>query len=152
MGDLTSVDEILDFAIQNEQSAVDLYTDLAKKIDRPEASAIFLEYADEERAHKAKLEKVKSGKTFLNSNEPVLDLNITYYSVEQQEIGDKPDHQAVLLYAMNLEKAAFKLYSDLAAKTDNEDVKDLFLGLAKEEAKHKLRFEVEYDQEILTHN
>jgi rubrerythrin len=46
---------------------------------------------------------------------------------------------------MKKEKAAFKLYSDLASSTDDENVKTMFLALAQAEAKHKLRFEIEYD-------
>jgi rubrerythrin len=53
---------------------------------------------------------------------------------------------------MKQEKAAFRLYTDLAASTDDDAVRDLFLGLAQEEAKHKLRFEVEYDEDFLRHN
>ena len=50
------------------------------------------------------------------------------------------------------EKSAFRLYSDLAASVDDNQLKLTFLGLAQEEAKHKLRFEVEYDENILAEN
>jgi len=53
---------------------------------------------------------------------------------------------------MKREKAAFKLYSDLAEQVGDQQTKDLFLSLAEEEAKHKLRFEVEYDEVILKDN
>jgi len=53
---------------------------------------------------------------------------------------------------MKKEKAAFKLYTDLAAAVSSADLKNTFLSLAQEEAKHKLRFEVEYDNEIMGEN
>jgi rubrerythrin len=59
------------------------------------------------------------------------------------------DYQSVLTIAMKKEKAAFKLYSQLAAQTVDQEIKEVFLSLAQEEAKHKLRFELEYDEEIL---
>ena len=62
------------------------------------------------------------------------------------------DYQHALIFAMKAEKAAYKLYAGLAETTDDPFLKDLFLGLAQEEAKHKLRFEVEYDDQILTEN
>ena len=62
------------------------------------------------------------------------------------------DYQQALILAMKKEKAAFKLYHDLAAKVEDDSIKDLFLGLAQEEAKHKLRFEIEYDEVILKDN
>ena len=53
-----------------------------------------------------------------------------------------------LIVAMKKEKAAFKLYIDLAAATQDEKIKIVFLELAQEEAKHKLRFEIEYDDSM----
>ena len=47
------------------------------------------------------------------------------------------------------EKAAFHLYTDLADVVENQTQKETFLSLAQEEAKHKLRFEIEYDATIL---
>jgi rubrerythrin len=151
MTNLTTVDEILDFAIQNEQDAVDLYTGLAEKSEAKAVKADFLHYADEERGHKAKLIRVKEGKKLLDASTAVQDLKIADYTVDV-ELGENPDYQSVLLFAMKQEKAAFRLYSDLAALAPTADLKELLLGLAQEEAKHKLRFEVEYDNNILTEN
>ena len=60
--------------------------------------------------------------------------------------------QEALILAMKKEKVAFKLYTDLAAAVSSADLKNTFLSLAQEEAKHKLRFEVEYDNEIMGEN
>jgi rubrerythrin len=59
------------------------------------------------------------------------------------------NYQDALVLAMKKEKAAFRLYLDLANEVQSEDQKDLFLALAQEEAKHKLRFEIEYDEVVL---
>jgi len=53
---------------------------------------------------------------------------------------------------MKKEKAAFRMYNDLASKAKKPELKALFLNLAQEEAKHKLRFEVEYDEHFLPEN
>ena len=42
--------------------------------------------------------------------------------------------------------------TDLAALADDAELKAIFEALAQEEAKHKLRFEVEYDERILIEN
>ncbi len=151
MSNFENTDQILDFAIKNEQDAVDLYTDLASRTDSPAVKAEFLQFANEERGHKAKLEKVKGGRRLLNANAKVQDLKIADYTVEVS-LGNTPDYQSVLLFAMKQEKAAFRLYTDLAKYTDDADLKDLLLGLAQEEAKHKLKFEIEYDEQILKEN
>ena len=151
MAPLNTVDEILDFAIQNEQNAADLYTDLAGKTKSAAVKAEFEEYADEERGHKAKLENVKAGRQLLDANSRIQDLKISDYTVDV-DLGENPDYQSVLLFAMKQEKAAFKLYTDLAGMTQDPAVKALLLGLAQEEAKHKLRFEIEYDDNVLKEN
>ncbi|MDJ0762599.1 MAG: ferritin family protein [Myxococcota bacterium] len=152
MSTFANVDEILDFAIEGEQAAVDLYMGLAAQAKNPTIKKTFEEYAQEERGHKAKLQEVKAGKRLIiPSNKPVLDLKISDYTVEE-EIGTDADYQSVLLFAMKKEKAAFKLYTDLASRTEDAGIQNLLLGLAQEEAKHKLRFEIEYDEHILVEN
>lgn len=145
------INEILDFAIKNEVEAYEFYTDLAGKMDKQYMKKIFLDFAKEEQRHKAKLEGVKKGETFGPTNKKILDLKLAEYMVEV-EADEDLDYQKALILAMKKEKSAYKLYADLAEAAPNEDLKNLFLALAQEEAKHKLRFEVEYDDEILREN
>ena len=151
MAKLTTVDEILDFAIDQEQKAVDFYLKLAAQADSPATAAVFEEYAQEELGHKAKILAVKAGKQLAGSAETVKDLQIGDYLVGVKADGNL-SYQDALILAMKREKAAFRLYTELAGRTDNENMKNLFLQLAQEEAKHKLRFELEYDEQILKDN
>ncbi len=142
------VDEILDFAMGREQAAHDFYMDLAKKMDRPGMKEIFTQFAGEELGHKSKLQRVKEGKTLLALKSKVMDLKISDYLVDVEPEGDL-DYQKALILAMKREKASFRLYTDIADGTDDSRMKETFHALAQEEAKHKLRFEVEYDDVIL---
>ena len=151
MSQWNSPDEILDFAIKNEEEAAEFYTDLAVKAELASMRKLFEDFAREEQGHKAKLLGVKKSGKMLPASKAVLDLKIGDYLVDTVP-GPEMDYQQALILAMKQEKAAFKLYTDLAAATDNEDLRGLLLGLAQEEAKHKLRFEVEYDERILTQN
>ncbi len=144
-----SVDEVLDFAIGNEEEAAQFYTELAEKMDRAWMSKIFKEFAREEEGHKRKLLDVKAGKQLAPVEGKVLDLKIGDYLVELQPSPDM-DYQDALILAMQKEKSAFKMYSDLAEAVDDENLKTLFTSLAQEEAKHKLRFEIEYDDRVMT--
>ncbi len=146
-----SVDEILDFAIKQEEAAATFYTDLADKVSASNMKQIFLEFAKEEKGHKAKLLQVRSGKQMQASEAKILNLKIGDY-MEDVEPSPNVDYQDALILAMKAEKAAFKLYTDLASATDDPGLKDTLLALAQEEAKHKLRFEVEYDDRVLKHN
>ncbi len=149
MKDFQSAEEILDFAIQGEEESYNFYTGLAEKASRREIKDLFTQFAAEEKGHKAKLEAVKKGKLSLSKpGRKITDLKIGDYLVEQKPLPDM-DFQQALILAMKKEKASFKLYTDLAGFVHDDDLKNTFLSLAQEEAKHKLRFEIEYDEEIL---
>ena len=149
--DLKTVDGVLDFAIQKEQDAVDFYTTLAGKMEFEHIKSVFLGFATEEKGHKAKLQAVKAGKQMASADKEVQDLKIGDSLVEV-ELNTELSYQDALIVAMKAEKAAFKLYNDLASIADNASLKEVFLDLAQEEAKHKLRFEIEYDEHVLTEN
>ena len=151
MSQWKSADEILDFAIENEEKAAAFYTELAGKMKSSSMSKVFEDFAQEEQGHKAKLLRVKETGEMGPASRKILDLKIGDYLVEG-EPDPEMDYQQALILAMKQEKAAFKLYTDLAAAAPNENLRDLLLALAQEEAKHKLRFEVEYDDHILTEN
>jgi len=151
MRSFDSIGAILDHAIELEQQAVDLYTRLATKTTNEVLRQVFLGFADEERGHKAKLQGVKAGRRFASEVRPVQDLKIADYA-NPVVLSDDPTYADILVFAMKQEKQAFRLYVDLADRAANEELRTLFLALAQEEAKHKLRFEVEYDQHVLTEN
>ena len=110
-----------------------------------------LGFAEEEKLHKKRLLAVKEGKHELTPEQEVLDLKISDYLVEV-DASDDISYQDALIVAMKRERAAFRLYSDMAAKVPESNLKEVLLGLAKEESKHKLFFESEYDERVLHDN
>ncbi|MBD3219010.1 MAG: rubrerythrin [candidate division Zixibacteria bacterium] len=146
-----SVDEILDFAIGKEEEAAEFYTDLAGRMDKPHIKEMFEKIAQEEKGHKAKLLAAKEGKTLQKSEKKILDLKIGDH-LELVELTPNLDFQDALILAMKAEKNAFKLYNSLAEQADDPAIRDMLMALAQEEAKHKLRFETEYDELVFTEN
>jgi rubrerythrin len=146
-----AIEDVLDFAIDSEEEAVQFYTGLAKRAEKSWMREIFEGFAREEQGHKAKLTAIKEGRGEMPAPAKVQDLKIGDYLVEQKPDAEL-DYQQALILAMKKEKAAFRLYSDLAEIAPNEKLRQTFLALAQEEAKHKLRFEVEYDDNILKEN
>ena len=151
MNDFKSIDDVLDFAIQSEQEAVDFYTNLANESKNQAMCKVFIQFANEEKGHKKRLQNIKREETFEFSDEKVIDLEIGDYLVDVKATNDM-SYQDALILAMKKEKSAFKLYLDLAGIAPNSNLKNIFLALAQEEAKHKLRFEIEYDDYILKEN
>jgi rubrerythrin len=146
-----TIEDVLDFAIDSEEESVQFYTRLAERADRPWMRAVFEGFAREEQGHKAKLTSIKEGRRDLPAPAKVQDLKIGDYLVDQKP-DPELDYQQALILAMKKEKAAFRLYTDLANLVPNESLRQTFQALAQEEAKHKLRFEIEYDDNILKHN
>jgi rubrerythrin len=142
------IDEILDFAIAREEEAAALYASLATTVARPGMRQAFLEFAAEEGRHKARLMRVKAGEMPAVSHEKVVSLGIAERLVPAEPTPNMTYAEA-LRFAMEAEKAAFRLYTDLAAATDDPGLVEVFRSLAAEEAKHKLRFEIEYDEHVL---
>jgi rubrerythrin len=146
-----NIDEILDFSINNEQEAVDFYTKLASMASFDAIKKVFIEFAREEMGHKAKLIGIKETGVFEGSFEKITDLKISDYIVKAPS-GPEMTYSEALILAMNREKSSFKLYTVLAERTSDNSLKNLFLMLAQEESKHKLRFEIEYDEFVLKDN
>ena len=151
MTNFSNIEEVLDYAIALEQKAIDLYTQIAEKAASEHNRQLFLSFAQEERGHKLKLENVKLGRVEIGAIGKVMDLKISDYA-NDVELTDNSSYQDILMYAMKQEKQAFRLYTDLADRTETEEMTNLFLSLAYEEANHKLRFEIEYDENVLRDN
>ncbi|MCF7740445.1 MAG: ferritin family protein [Candidatus Marinimicrobia bacterium] len=146
-----SIDEILNFAIEKEQEASDFYQEWSQKAKDKQITEMFSQFAEEEQGHKRKLQNVQKTGGLPKASRHTKNLKISDYMVEvdpEKEMG----LQDAIILAMQREKKAFQLYSDMEELTDDQEIQQLFEFLANEEAKHKLRFEVQYDEIILTDN
>jgi len=151
MKEFKNIDDILDFAINEEQAAVEFYSDLASTARTPDMKNVFEEFAKEEMSHKARLIKIKTEHIFETPGETITDLKIGDYLVNVRPHPSMSYEEALVL-AMKKEKAAFKLYMNLSERAPSAELKQMFLSLAQEESKHKLRFEVEYDDYVMKEN
>ena len=148
MPDLTNPEEILDFAIEAELRDAAFYSEWAKRVKRPGTKLALEQYADAQLSRSEKLRKVKRGDVELPLFGRIQDLKISDYLVDK-EIDRDSHYRDVLVYAMKKEKAAFKLYYDMADHAEDADVIELLLALAQEKATRKLHLELEYDEEVL---
>ncbi len=147
-----TMEEVLDSAIVREEQAHAYYTGLAETMEDPAMKQAFLEFAAEELEHKAKLEAVKQGEYGLvDKTLPIPRLAIAE-SLKEVTPSSEMDYAAALSLAMKREKAAYMLYLRLSAEAKSKTLSELFLALAQQEANHKLRFEIEYDDVILKEN
>jgi rubrerythrin len=148
---MNTVDEILDYAISQEEAAAAFYADLARRAQQVGMREILMEFSAEEIRHKERLVRIKQGEQQLTPNQEVVDLSISDYLVEIETTANL-SYQDALIVAMKREQAAFRLYTDMAEKVPDETLREVFTGLAREEAGHKLFFETRYDEHVFADN
>lgn len=151
MREFNNVNDILEFAMDQEQKAIDFYKHLASIALSDDMKGIFEQFAKEEIQHKARLNQILTDGIMTLKYQVIQDLKVSEYLVPEEPSPAITYEQALVL-AMKKEKAAFKLYTTLAEKVDNPELKQVFQLLAIEESKHKLRFEIEYDQYVFRDN
>jgi len=141
------LNEVLKFAIENELAAAEFYRDMQSKVKIQASKVMLKEFEQMELGHADILKNLDLHK-IENYNPPkISNLKLSDYMVEPT-IQDELSYQDVLVIAMKREEAATKMYNDLAAQAENTIVKNMFLKLAAEEARHKLQLETIYDEEI----
>jgi len=140
--------EIIQFAIEREIEAYNFYTGATQNIKYSGGKELFSSLAKEEEGHRKLLENLNMEKIAQKRIEKVPDLHISDYLVE---VDLRPDlsYADILRVAMKREEKSLKLYTDMKESNTDEDLKKLFTFLANEEAKHKLKIEKIYDDEIL---
>jgi rubrerythrin len=140
--------EIINFAIDKEIRAFDFYTNARKVSKFSGAKDLFSDLAKEEVGHRKMLEKLDMKKIAQAKIEKVPDLKISTYIVDAEFKSDMP-YADILRMAIKMEERALKLYTNMNQSNKDENLNKLFTLLANEEAKHKLRLEKIYDDEIL---
>jgi len=146
-----SFDEIIDFAIESEMNEIEFYSELAEHMIRKNVRQLFRSIALEKTARMLQLENMKDLGILLNI-EDVQDLKIAGTFKEIDFTKKNLSYQEALIMAMNKEKEKFILYQELADCAINEECKQAFLSLANQEARQKLKLEIEYDEYILHEN
>jgi rubrerythrin len=142
-------DRIIDYAIEREKEAVQFYHDLQDSAHFAERQKLLSNLEHMEEGHVIMLEGIRDQDLKQMLVPDVENLHLSDYLIQDEPEGELT-YQDILIIAMKREESSNRLYSDMAEKTTDNDVKKLFQKLASEEAKHKLLFEKMYDEEILT--
>ncbi len=150
-----SVNEVLRFAIREEEAAHEFYISMMNITSDKRLRRVFHDFAEEEMSHREKLEEILQKKDAFDTPEAGREIKVSDFAVSGDYIGpggQGSEIQKLYAMAMTKEKASFKLYSDLADMATDEPCRQLLLSLAQEEAKHKLKLELEYEQQFMQDN
>jgi len=143
----TSLEDILVVATEFERTARDFYAGLAPKVSK-QIRYLVEELAREEQQHfdlftelRARADIAEQVKQSIET--PASDRRFSD-CIHLPELGDQPDDQAVLQYALGREHAAMEQYRSLAESAPPGPIRDLFQYLADEETQHKNELEKRY--------
>jgi rubrerythrin len=131
----------LDFAIEREELLHRYYTLLARWAKTEEMRVVLTNFAQEVLQHKAKLSSLKRQKAE-PPEEKIRNLKISDYMTDVKPKLEMT-YEDKLVFIMKKAADSLRLYRDLAAITSDDDLRDTFLTLAQDEAKHKKRFKTE---------
>lgn len=142
-----SLKEILEVATEFERTARDFYTALIPNVSK-RIRYLVEELAAEEQGHFDLFNELAAKPSIENEIEcavavPVSDSRFSD-CIQLPDLGENPDDQTVLQYALGREQAAMEQYTALAESTESGAIHDLFVFLAREETLHKQALEKLY--------
>lgn len=141
----SSMEDILDYAIREEEAAYSFYMEWAGKAKNRHIVRLFEQFAAEEMAHKNSLlkNKAKEGDLFALDRKTILKIEEHAIKHDSVPISEKSLNPIEVTFRVVIEKekAAFKLYTELADKIHDPEAQGILRSLAQQEAIHKLKLE-----------
>ncbi len=145
----SSVDDVVSFAIQKEEKAMDFYRQCAQRTKNKGLKEFFNELMKEEERHRDLLRALDPASLSGVKLQKVEDLHISDY-LQDMKFSDDLTYQEALTLAMKSEEKAYAFYVAWQNRCMHEKTGKLFEMLAHEELKHKRNLEARYDDDILT--
>jgi len=146
MGEVSSVGEVLELAIAREIQSAEFLSTLAERLKRPAAAALLEQLAQEELGHKAKLElEIMKEGLVAKTVGTLVEVDAPDYA-DALEMDPDSDFKDILAVVIAKERHSFRFYVDLAGVVLDEDLHEVLVALAEEEARHLIRLEREYNK------
>ncbi len=146
-----SINDIIDFAIQKEQEAVDFYLSASREESMSGSKEMLIEFSAEEKKHRQMLEELKTmgyAKGVENYDfKWIKDIKRSDY-IDDMVYKPGMGYRDILILAIKREEGALKLYNRLLSEAESKNAKTVFKILCQEEAKHKLGLETMYDDHM----
>lgn len=140
----TTIGEVLEVAMGFEATARDFYAGLTERVSKP-LRGLVQELAEEEARHYQLFSDLRErpdvqAQIGERIERPANDHRFSDF-IHLPELGEHPDDQSILQYALSREHAAMEQYASLAEQAPAGPIQDLFQFLAIEEMEHKAELE-----------
>jgi rubrerythrin len=144
-----SLKEVIDFAIEQEESAYQRYKRAAELTESPSARKMFEELAQEEATHKEVFSKVDPDKIEEVHVCKIPEATIGKY-LKEVPFQPQMTYQEILTYALKAEENAYQLYKAAAGSVEDARLQKTLLTFAEVELGHRRKIEALYDEKVLT--
>ncbi len=138
---LTDINKLIDFAIEQEHAAYAFYKEASEKVTNPGVKQLFEELAQDENGHANLLEMYRNnnavGELFKNK---VVDYKIAE-TQDMPPLSTNMKPAEAIAIAMKREQAAAELYHSLANNAIDKKIKEALERLANMELGHKHKLE-----------
>lgn len=149
MEKFVTLDDIVKFAVEREDTAFKLYTRAAELSTSVSSRKMFEELAQEEATHKDIFVKIDEDKSELHKLCTLPESSIAKYLAD---VPFRPDmsYSQIISSALKTEENAYQLYKTAAGMTDDPKLQKVLMNFADVELGHRRRLEAMYDERVMT--
>jgi rubrerythrin len=144
-----TLDEVVKFAIEREDTAYKLYKRAAELSTSISAKKMFEELAQEEATHKDVFTKIDEDKAESHKLCTLPESSIAKYLADVP-LRENLTYSEILAYALKTEENAYQLYKAAAGMTDDPKLQKVLMNFADVDLGHRRRLEAIYEQRVRT--
>ncbi len=144
-----SLQDVIDFAVEREEAAYELYKRAAELTVSPAARKMFEELAHEEATHKDVFARIDPGALDELKVCKLPEATIGHY-LKEVPFHPQMSYQEILTYALKTEESAYQLYKAAAGMTEDAKLQKTLLAFAEVELGHRRKIETLYNEHVLT--
>ena len=141
--------QVVDFAVEREELAYQMYKRAAELTDSPAARKLFEELASEEAVHKEVFSSIDPDKIADHNSCSLPEATIGRYL---RDVSFQPHmtYQGILTFALKAEEEAYQLYKAAAGMTEDPKLQKILLTFAEVELGHRRKIEGLYNEKVMT--
>lgn len=149
MEKFVTLDDVIKFAIDREETAYKLYKRAAELSTSIASRKMFEELAAEEATHKDVFSRIDQDKAESHKLCTLPESSIAKYLADITFRADLTYNQ-ILAFALKTEENAYQLYKTAAGMTDDPKLQKVLMNFADVELGHRRRLELLYEEHVLT--
>lgn len=144
-----TLDDVIKFAVDREDTAYKLYKRAAELSTSISSKKMFEELAQEEATHKDVFIKIDEDKAESHKLCTLPESSIAKYLADVPFRADLT-YSEILAFALKTEENAYQLYKAAAGMTDDPRLQKVLMNFADVELGHRRRIEAIYEERVLT--